>query len=153
MQMDHMTFDGFGPGETDFATRFDASPPELRAALDAAIVATARSTFSDIFTLPFTSLFVIGHSDRQDLPGMSHQDAHASEAAASLARAESAIAWLKVRLDAATGTTEWTHSKKLSRGWAAAGAGMLVHPNPSSEDERRANRRVTFYFHQFDIFP
>jgi hypothetical protein len=32
MQMDHLTFDGFGAGETDFATRFDASPVELREA-------------------------------------------------------------------------------------------------------------------------
>lgn len=152
MQMQHLTFDGFASGETDFGPRFDAAPQELRESLDALISATVRATISDIFSLPFTSLVVIGHSDRQDRPGMTHQQAHASEAAAAEARALSAIGWLKGRLDAATGT-DWTQSAKVSWTWAAAAAGMLVHPDPTTETERAGNRRVVFHFHNFDLFP
>lgn len=85
---------------------------------------------------------------------MTHQQAHASEAAASKARAEDAWAWMRRWISEQTGPAAegWEEdSRKVTWAWISAGAGQMAHPNPFSEQDRLGNRRVLILFSHFEI--
>ena len=149
------TIDGYTPGDVDFGVRVDALAPDTRETFDRAVHDFVRALFTDALSQPFGSLVVVGHSDRQDAPGMTHREAQASEAAASRARADSAWAWLHATISQQAGPelAGWEDgSAKVTSLVVSAGSGQLVHPDPVAEEQRLQNRRVEVHLSHFDVF-
>lgn len=154
MRVKAFTFAGYAPGDSDFAGRYAASDDDVRDRFDQMLGNVARAMFADPISQPYVAFVIIGHSDRQDLPGLTHQQAQASEAAASEARAENAWAWMRESISSKVGPgfEGWEEqSHKVTWAWVSAGSGQLVHPDPNSEQDRLANRRVVILFSHFEI--
>jgi hypothetical protein len=154
MRVKAFTFDGYPPGNHDFAGRYAALELNERDEFDEMLHVVVRAVFADILSQPYVAITVIGHSDRQDLPGMTHQQAQASEAEASRARAVDAWTWLSDRISVLVGEdyVGWEeNSPKVTWAWVSAGSGQLVHPNPSNDQQRLENRRVVVLFSHFEI--
>lgn len=154
MRVKPFTFDGYPPGNHDFAARYAALDAPSRDAFDAMLHVVSRAIFADVLSQPYVAMTVIGHSDRQDLPGMTHQQAQASEAAAARDRAVDAWAWLSQQISTLVGPEfdGWEeNSRKVTWSWVSAGSGQLVHPDPGGEDQRLQNRRVVILFSHFEI--
>jgi hypothetical protein len=148
------TFDGYGSGDYDFAARYAAMDQVRRVEFDAMLDTVARAIFEPVLEQPYVAMMVIGHSDRQDLPGLTHQQAQASEAEAATKRAVDAWNWLWERISSHVGPqyAGWEeNSPKVTWAWVSAGAGQLVNPNPLSEADRLQNRRVVLLFSHFEI--
>jgi flagellar motor protein MotB len=153
MMLRTFTIDGYTPGDVDFGGRVDALPPDTRETFDRAVHNFARAV-TDALSQPFGSLMVVGHSDRQDAPGMTHREAQASEAAASRARADSAWGWLHATISEQAGSelAGWEDgSAKVTSLVVSAGSGQLVHPDPVTEEQRLQNRRVEVHLSHFDL--
>lgn len=154
MRVKPFTFDGYPAGQHNFEPRYSSLDAPTRAAFDDMLNVVARAVWSDSLSQPYVAITVIGHSDRQDRPGMTHQQAHASEAEAARTRAVEAWAWVHDRISRLLGPehTGWEEtSRKVTWAWVSAGAGQLVHPEPGTEQQRLANRRVVILFSHFEL--
>ena len=154
MRVTPFTFSGYPSGNVDFAARYAAADDDTQSAFDTMLRNVGRAIFADAISQPYVAITVIGHSDRQDTPGMTHQQAHASEAAASKARAEDAWAWMRQRISEQAGPAAegWEeNSPKVTWAWVSAGAGQMAHPQPISEQDRMENRRVVILFSHFEL--
>ena len=148
------TFDGYPPGNHDFAERVAAVDALTRDQFEAMLDVVARAIFADVLSQPYVAITIIGHSDRQDQPGMTHQQAQASEAEASQARAVDAWTWFHDRISTLVGPgfEGWEeNSRKVTWAWVSAGSGQLVNGDPSTEPQRLQNRRVVMLFSHFEI--
>ncbi|WP_067841419.1 hypothetical protein [Nocardia lijiangensis] len=155
MRTQPIKFAGYGAGQTDFdAVEGLASPGErlrLHQVLDRITQHVLNPAGSG-----FTSLTIVGHSDRQDLAAMTCDQRRTSESEAAENRASSAWAWVKTQvngrlvLHGVPAVDEWWESNPAFT-WALvyAGAGQLEYPQPSSE-QRALNRRVLFLV---GVFP
>jgi hypothetical protein len=135
--------DGFGSGETDFATRLAADPIQasnFNTKIIDNIVDVLRSQPN-----AGAALSVVGHSDRDDTPGRSHIDHLAVERAASDARVTSAIAHIHVLVQQQepSAPADLNSLFFFDVHLRSSGASVLIEDAPSlSEDQRRTNRRV-----------
>lgn len=154
MRVKAFVFDGYPAGQSDFASRYAALDDEARAGFDAMVHNVARAMFSDALSQPYVALTVIGHSDRQDLPGLTHQQAQADEAEAAENRAVDAWSWLRARITEEVGAPDdsWTEdSPKVTWAMVFAGSGQLQVHDPVTEEDRLRNRRVVILFSHFEI--
>ena len=139
---------GYVSHETDFrallARRPDLAVPQVAAIIDAAFEAFENSTRQKA-----CSITIIGHSDREDRPGLTDAQRRASELQASTQRAQSASAWLLDKVnDVAQASNlaielEWKGVPAVDVVAIGAGASDLLHP-PVTEADRKANRRIVF---------
>ncbi|MCX4543516.1 hypothetical protein [Streptomyces sp. NBC_01565] len=139
---------GYGAGQYDFGAVLATRP---QAAVDAVNLEVAdRAANAEEFDGQACVITVVGHSDRDDTPGLTPEQRRESERNASRRRADDAAAWLfrqiVLRLQASGITPPATVAdlRGTSIFTAAAGAADLVHPVPAGETERRENRRVVF---------
>ncbi len=155
MVLRSFTIHGYPPGDVDFATGLTRLDPATREAFDQAVHDVTRALFTGALDQPYASLVVVGHSDRQDIAGLTHQQAQADEAEASRARADNAWAWLHATISAQAGPQLAGWEERSSKAtWlvVSAGSGQLVHPDPVMEEQRLLNRRVEVHFSHFDLF-
>jgi hypothetical protein len=123
-------------------------------AFDTMVNNVARAMFADAISQPYVAITVIGHSDRQDRPGMTHAQAQASESEAATKRAVDAWSWLRARITHEVGAPDesWTEdSAKVTWAMVYAGSGQMAMPNPVTEEDRLRNRRVVILFSHFEI--
>lgn len=100
------------------------------------------------FAGTFCTISVVGHSDRDDPPGLTQGQRRASELNASTKRAESARDWIFAQARQALiddGRPDPGTISSLTRSvlfTQPVGAAQLKEPNPASETDRQRNRRV-----------
>lgn len=75
MRVTPFTFSGYPSGNVDFAARYAAADDDTQSAFDTMLRSVGRAIFADAISQPYVAITVIGHSDRQDTPGMTHQQA------------------------------------------------------------------------------
>jgi flagellar motor protein MotB len=144
-----ITVAGYPAGQTEFEPMFASAELVERQQL-LGVVQRIADSIVEPETGRFTSIVVVGHSDRQDNPTMGCDEKRASEIAAARARGTSAWEWVTGRVSerlavAGVEADEWWETAS-SVGWSLvfAAAGMLEHDPPASEEERLLNRRVVF---------
>jgi flagellar motor protein MotB len=147
---------GFVAGEVDFPALFDRQPlvtqeQIIRLVVDRCIQAEIVPDAGI-----FCSVVVIGHSDREDTPGLTSEQRRAKELESSQSRADSALEWLFTQLfDAlegadATAPVDWPSAQNVAVATLASGAADLVNKVPGLDEElRRQNRRVVFMTKSF----
>ncbi|GAA2427769.1 hypothetical protein [Streptomyces coeruleofuscus] len=148
MSSQHTTeVDGYLSGQFDFATALATHSQALQDdAMNAALAVAKAEKFSGTFC----TITVVGHSDRDDTPGLTQDQRRASELNASTKRAESARDWIfaqarQLLID--DGQPDPGTISGLTRSFfftQPAGAAQLKKPNPASETDRQRNRRVAF---------
>lgn len=150
MRTQPIRIDGYSSGVTDFATVLLDAPADEQVLVQQLVDRLAQHV-ADPDNSGFTSVTIIGHSDRQDNAAMSCDQRRQSEADAAKDRALSAWQWTKDQVSerfVAAGQPappdEWWETNPAMT-WALvfAGAGQLLHPNPTME-QRPLNRRVNF---------
>lgn len=140
---------GFGSGQIDFSARLSTLPPEILEPL-AKLIDGTFETSSDPGGTKFMSISVVGHSDRQDLLGMSNEQRRESEFKASQERADSASNWLLNKLADMQNPgdviqLDWRSVSNIGVAVIASGAAKLINPNPGNDENLRLqNRRVEF---------
>lgn len=150
-----ITIAGYPAGQTDFDPIFASAGLEERQQL-LGLVQRIADGIVDQESGQFTSIVVVGHSDRQDLPSMTCDERRASEIAAARDRGVSAWEWMKARVTerlAVSGVEAgdwWETAPSVNWSLVFAAAGMLQHDPPTAEDQRRLNRRVMFLVSAFD---
>jgi hypothetical protein len=97
MRLTAITFSGYQSSHTDLAEVFDSNPETEREAL-LSMVERIADGIIDPNGGQFTSVIVVGHSDRQDDTSLSCDQRRASEIQSATARATSAWDWLKVKV-------------------------------------------------------
>jgi flagellar motor protein MotB len=141
---------GYVSHEIDFPALLSRQSQELQDLVQAEVVAPLVDAEMVPEAGKFSSVTVIGHSDRVDDPGLSSEQRRADELSVSQLRAESAEAFLFSQvfdLVQAAGGTPPVDLASMQNGGiftVAAGAADLLHPVPASEEERQENRRVQF---------
>jgi hypothetical protein len=154
MRLVAIKFAGYPAGQTDFNAIESAAPLADRAALQNVLNRIAAGIISPA-SGQFTSLIIVGHSDRQDLATMSCDERRKSEADAARSRAVSAWEWTKTQVNGRlavagrTLTAWWDEDPSLTWGLVYAGAGMLERELPANEEDRKLNRRVLFLVSEF----
>ena len=147
MRLMAIEFAGFTGGVTDFQTLLNTTPEPDFAEFDWVLDTVAGQLVNPTPNM-FISLIVVGHSDRQDRTDYDCNRRRSSEIEAATARAVSAWEWIKATVTAkaaASGVAAddwWETSPHVTWGLVYAAAGMMHNPNPVSEAERAANRRV-----------
>jgi hypothetical protein len=144
-----ITLAGYPAGQTAFEPIFADAGLSVRQQL-LGVVERIADGITEPENGQFTSLVVVGHSDRQDNPTMDCDQKRASEIAAARDRGDSAWEWVKGRVGerlivAGFDAEEWWETAPSFQ-WSlvSAAAGMLEHDPPGGEEERRLNRRVAF---------
>jgi len=131
---------GYASGETDFATRCGRlSAADMQTLEQLAVrIGSAMNEQQSMAVL-----LLEGHSDRQDLPGMTTEQRRASELDASTKRVASAYQWFQARIADAAGPPDcqdqWSRILLVPN---AFGAATLINASPTSEQQRLQNRRV-----------
>ncbi|MFE5864823.1 hypothetical protein ACFQ77_30380 [Streptomyces virginiae] len=142
-----MPIPGFTSGKYDFAELFASKPENVRTEIEKVPLGGAKA---EKFSTRFCVITVVGHSDRDDTPGLTPDQRRASELKAATKRAESARDWVfqKIRemlvADGQTPPAGVANLKRTSLFTVACGAADLERANPSSEDDRKLNRRIEF---------
>lgn len=154
MRLTAIKFSGYASGQTDFASVFNSSPAVEREQI-LSVIERIADAIIDPDNGQFTSIIIVGHSDRQDRADMSCDQKRASEIAAARDRASSAWEWVKGQVTARlaqsgiTAENWWETSQRVTWGLVFAAAGMLEH-DPPSEPQRPLNRRVVMLISMFD---
>jgi hypothetical protein len=147
---------GFASGQTDFSAQLSTLPVEILEPFAKLIDGTFEAS-SDPSGVKFMSISIVGHSDRQDLPGMSNEQRRESERQASQDRADSASNWLLNKLADMQNPgdviqLDWRSVSNIGAAVIASGAAQLINPNPgSNEDLRVQNRRVQFFVTSINV--
>jgi flagellar motor protein MotB len=154
--------DGFQDSEFDFASALQRAPAALQTEFEeliSALVAAEEDPTKNIFW----SVTIVGHADRDDVPGVSSEQRRATELNASEKRAGSALAFVFTRLGDKLSADGFARPAPPPAGLDAltnvgivgafAGAADLVNLAPASEAERAQNRRVKFLAIQFSPQP
>ena len=138
--------DGFQDGEFDFAAALQRNASKLADVdnLITALVAAEGSTTTDTFF----AVTIVGHADRDDVPGLSAEERRAQELDASKQRAVSALNFVLNQLGFTPPATV-DNLKTIGIDGAFAGEGDLVNLVPANEADRQQNRRVVFLVIQF----
>ncbi|MEV5936549.1 hypothetical protein AB0L56_28435 [Streptomyces sp. NPDC052079] len=103
----------------------------------------------------FCVIFILGHSDRVDTPGLSSEQRRAQELDASDKRATSAGEWVFDQITAALTAAGETPPSSVQDATnfdivlMPCGASGLVHVTPANEAQRQENRRVQFVISSF----
>jgi flagellar motor protein MotB len=154
MRLTALTVAGYTSGQTAFDPMFASVGLVERQQL-LGVVQRIADGIADPAKGQLTSVVVVGHSDRQDLPSMSCDERRASEIAAARDRAVSAWDWVKARVTerlTVSGVDAgdwWETAPSITWSLVFAAAGMLQH-DPPTPDERPLNRRVEFLVTLFD---
>lgn len=140
---------GYEPHKFDF--------PELHARLDPAVQGLIQTMIEAAVTAEafpdqgrYCHITVVGHSDRNDSPGLSAEARRADERQFSELRAESAQAWFfnevftRLQAEGHVAPVDMASMRNVDIETVACGSAILEHPTPASEDQRRVNRRVHF---------
>ncbi|WP_430645145.1 hypothetical protein [Agromyces sp. GXS1127] len=155
MNVISLEFAGYLAGEVDFGPvrdRHPVGPGTVRDQLDEAVQRIASTVEADGAFGQFAGLTVVGFSDRNDTPGLSCDQRRASESSASFDRAGFAWQWLQQAVADQLVTPRpdwWDSSGAVTWFIVPTGAAILEHDPPTSEAERRRNRRVKFVFSFF----
>jgi flagellar motor protein MotB len=143
---------GYVSHEVDFAALFSRQGQPLQNLIqDEVVTPLANAELGDG---TFCSVTVVGHSDRQDTPGMTPESRRADELAASRSRAESARDFIfnsfAEQVLQLGGVVPADLGSMQNGGifTVAAGSADLVHTVPS-DDQRPENRRVEFLIAKF----
>jgi flagellar motor protein MotB len=154
MRLTPITFSGYQSGHTDFAEVFDSNPEAEREAV-LSLVERIANGIIDPNSGQFTSVIVVGHSDRQDDTSLSCDQRRTSEIEAATNRANSAWNFLKDKVaerltQSGISAADWPETAP-SVTWALvyAAAGMLKF-DPPTQAQRPLNRRVMFLVSMFD---
>jgi hypothetical protein len=105
----------------------------------------------------YCSVLIIGHSDRNDEPGLTSEERRAKELQFSELRAQSAAAWLLSQLQdrlqnqGITFPADWPSGVNVGLELVSAGAADLKFTTPANESERKENRRVAFTIAVFSL--
>src|SRR3954447_3717322 len=139
---------GYKAHQTDFgeliAKRPDLQTPEVTAIIDSAFEAFENTDGNESCTV-----VIVGHSDREDSPGLSDEQRRASELQASQARADSASAWLLDKMNSVVQDSgmqielDWKGVGTVAVEAIGVGASNLV-TQPMTEEDRLNNRRIFF---------
>lgn len=155
MRLTAIEFSGYPAGVTDFETLIETTAQPGLGQLESALSRVANQV---VAAEPnrVTSLITVGHSDRQDRADLDCNQRRSTEIQAAQDRAVSAWEWMKQRVTdqvALAGFDAgewWEDDAHVSWGLVFAATGMLKFPDPASEDERLANRRVVVLVTEFD---
>jgi hypothetical protein len=154
MRLTAIKFAGYEAGQTDFAPVFDRGA-EVEREQVLSVVERIANAIIDPDNGQFTSIIIVGHSDRQDRTDMTSDQKRTSETIAARDRALSAWEWVKEQVRARlaqSGITAgdwWETSQRVTWGLVYAAAGMLEH-DPPTVVQRPLNRRVVMLVSMFD---
>ncbi|SIO63199.1 hypothetical protein SAMN05443247_09628 [Bradyrhizobium erythrophlei] len=135
---------GYNSHETDFQALINRRP-DLQVPEVSVIIDSAFEAFENTGGNKSAAVVIVGHSDREDSPGLTDEQRRASELQASQARADSASAWLN-SVAQASGMqieVEWKGVATVAVEAIGAGASNLAQP-PVTEQDRLNNRRIVF---------
>jgi hypothetical protein len=155
MKITEINFRGYEPGQMDFAPVFNAAPEVERKQILSVITRIADAII-DPDNGQFTSIIIIGNSDRDDRPEMNCDQKRANETAYARSRASAAWEWVKEQVAAKvaksgiTAGVWWETARSITWDLVFAAAGMLECDQPTTEEQRRLNRRVTFLVSMID---
>jgi len=154
-----VVFDGYGAGQTSVTDVFSTLPVstilDFQSRILEPMVAAETSGNGK-----FLAVVIVGHSDRQDNVAQfpTGEARRASELQASADRAENARSWLLsqfqagVQIAGGTVPADWDSAINVSVARFPAGAAVLEVLVPTSESDRKRNRRVEFYVATFPRF-
>ncbi|MEW2417474.1 hypothetical protein AB0953_27640 [Streptomyces sp. NPDC046866] len=138
---------GFEANKSDFAELFATKPQSEQDEIEKVPLSGAKAEkFSTIHCV----ITVVGHSDREDTPGLTADQRRANELSASAKRAESAKNWVFQEIrqllidDGQTPPATPADLHRTSLFTVPCGAAKLERLNPASENDRKLNRRVEF---------
>jgi methyl coenzyme M reductase gamma subunit len=141
-----MSIDGYGAGETDFATRFSLSDPQVQLDFETEIIQPILAVLSS--SDQTAVLTINGHSDRVDTEGLTREQRRQQEFEASQARSTSADEGVKEIIRSRflgfvpADLDELQQIAILPR---PAGAAVLREGSELlTEEQRKRNRRVQF---------
>jgi flagellar motor protein MotB len=147
------TVDNYGDHEFDFQTALtQLGDSSLVDQLVSDLVAAEMEQSGK-----FVTVTIVGHSDRNDTPGLSPDDRRADELDFSSRRGINALNWLLDHLQTgvqeAGGTVpiDWDSARFCSATLTAAGAAALAHPVPANTGQRAENRRVDLVIMQLPL--
>ncbi|MBW5482412.1 hypothetical protein [Streptomyces bambusae] len=144
---------GYGAGQSDFGTLLDTLSQGAQDTVRQEIA--DRAANAEEFEGQFFVVTVVGHSDRDDTPGLTPEQRRESERSAARKRADSAVEWLfqeirkRLLISGLTPPATLRDFKRTSIFTAVAGAADLEFRVPASEAERKDNRRVVFLVAHF----
>ncbi|MFF3677389.1 hypothetical protein ACFYYS_25845 [Streptomyces sp. NPDC002120] len=138
---------GFEAQKTDFAELFATKPQSEKDEIEKVPLSGAKA---EKFSTLHCVVTVVGHSDREDTPGLTADQRRANELKASIKRAESARDWVFQEIrqmlidDGQTPPATLADLHRTSLVTVPCGAARLERTNPVSENDRKLNRRVEF---------
>ena len=144
-----MEFSGYLSQKFDFPELLGGEPQEVQDVVQDKII----TPFADAEMTPvagkFCQITIIGHSDRDDTPGLTSEQRRASELEISQLRADSAKAFLfsqmfdRVSKAGGTPPVDTDSMQNSAILTVAAGSADLKHLMPGNdENQRQENRRV-----------
>jgi hypothetical protein len=146
---------GFVAEEVDFSQLFSRLSASARNAIRHEVIEPAVNAEHFPSNNQFCLITVLGHSDRVDTAGLTSEQRRAQELDASDKRAISAGAWVFDQITAALTAAGETPPDGVENATnfdivlIPCGAANLINVVPSSEAQRKQNRRVQFVISTF----
>jgi flagellar motor protein MotB len=153
MRLTAFKFPGYAAGQSAFSPVFENSS-QIHREQFLSVIERIAGAIIDPENGQFTSIIIVGHSDRQDRSDMNCNQRRASEIAAARDRAIEAWEWVKEQVTARVAQSGmvagdwWETSPRVTWGLVYAAAGMLEH-DPPSQAQRPLNRRVVILVSMF----
>jgi hypothetical protein len=141
---------GYESQQFDFQPVLQAQSQATQSAFDTEVITACVNAEMNPGAGSFCSVTVVGHSDRNDSPGLTPEQRRENERQNSELRAEAAVSFIFdqifARIQAAGGTppVDQASAQNVTLFSVAAGAANLIVPTPATEDDRKQNRRVQF---------
>jgi hypothetical protein len=141
-----MSIDGYGTGETDFATRLSLSDSQVQLDFETEIIQPILAVLS--CSDQSAVLTITGHSDRVDTEGLTREQRRQQEFDASQARSNSADEGVKEIIRSrflGFVPADFNELQQLAILPRPAGAAVLREGSELlTEEQRKRNRRVQF---------
>ena len=152
---DDLTLDGYVSQQFDFPSLLQTKPQATQDLFAQLVVAPCVNAEFDPSAGNFCFVSVIGHSDRNDTPGLTSEQRRENERQNSELRAEAArsfiIDQIFAQIQAAGGTppVDLASMQNVTIDVVTAGSANLVFTTPAGEAQRQQNRRVQFVVSSF----
>jgi hypothetical protein len=146
---------GFSAQEVAFSQLFGRLPVSARNAIRQEVIEPATNAEHFPSNNQFCLIAVLGHSDRVDTAGLSSEQRRAQELDASDKRGSSAAEWVFDRITAALTAAGQTPPDSAENATnfdivvIPCGAANLINLAPTSEAQRKQNRRIHFVVSTF----
>jgi hypothetical protein len=152
---DDLTLDGYVSQQFDFPSLLQTKPQPVQDLFASLVVAKCVDAEIDPSAGKFCFVSIIGHSDRNDTPGLTSEQRRENERQNSELRAEAARSFvfdqIFAQIQAAGGTppVDLASMLNVTIDAVTAGSANLIVPTPISEGQRQQNRRVQFVVSSF----